>query len=424
MESAMRCVVFRCGGTRFRSGSARMDAGRCVTFPRMDTTTAIALLDHPWLQLAYFGNSVRAYLYSLAFIAVGIAFIIILDRVVLRRMLKLTERTRAGFDDFLIMSLKRHGVPALYAVIFYLGVRDLEMRDAVAKVFQIGMYLWIAFNGVRFLTSLVQKLLENHMESRADSPVVAEQEKKSVKGILAFIKLVLWALAFILVLDNLGIKVSAFVAGLGIGGIAIALAAQAVLGDLFSYFVIFFDRPFQVGHFIKIGNFMGEVESIGIKTTRIRSLTGETIVMSNKYLTDNQVQNYRLMTRRRMTVIFDVEYGSTDAQLRAIPATVKAILEPMEKVTFDRCHFKEFAESGLRYELIYFVEAPEMLLAMDIQQELNFQLKEKLEAQGLAFALPTRTLHVVPPAGAAPGVAMGAPQPVPGATPPVPGAGA
>lgn len=364
-------------------------------FPAMDTASAItALSGHPVLQLTYLGNSVRAYLFSLAFIILGIAVIILLDRVVLRRMMRLAGRTNSDFDDFLILALKRHGVPALYAVVLYLGVRDLAMREAAAKAFQIGMYLWIAVNGVRFLTGLIQALLERHMESRAESPVVAEQEKKSVKGILVFVKMVVWTLAFILLLDNLGIKVSTFVAGLGIGGIAIALAAQAVLGDLFSYFVIFFDRPFQVGHTIKVANFIGEVESIGIKTTRLRSLTGEVIVMSNKYLTDNQVQNFRLMTRRRMSMTFDVDYGTPAEKLREVPGIVRGILDVLDQATCDRCHFKEFTDSGLRFEAIYFVEVPEMLRAMDIQQELNLRLKAALEARGVSFAFPTRTVRM------------------------------
>jgi small-conductance mechanosensitive channel len=360
-----------------------------------------SVLAHPWLQVEFMENTVRAYVYSLAFVLLGWLLILFIDRVVLRRVLKLAERTDSAFDDYLILSLKRYGIPALYAAVFYLGVRDLAMREAVAKALQLGVYFWIAVNVVRFVSGLIQAALERHMESRAESAVVAEQEKKSVRGILVFVKIVLWVLAFILVMDNLGVKVTTFVAGLGIGGIAIALAAQAILGDLFSYFVIFFDRPFQVGHFIKIGAFQGEVEAIGIKTTRIRSLTGETIIMSNKYLTDNQVQNFRLMTRRRITALFEVEYGTPNTVLREIPAAIRGVVESASAkaasgpVTFDRCHFKEFADSGLRFELVYFVEVPEMITAMDVQQEVNLGIKEVLEVRNVNFAFPTRTLNMV-----------------------------
>lgn len=365
----------------------------------MDTLKVVAL-SHPWLRYEFLGNTTRAYLYSLAFILGGWAITAVVDRTVLRRMTQAAERTRSGFDDFLVLSLKKFGVPSVYVAILYLGVRDLAMREAVAKALQLGAYAWVAVNAVRFLSGLIQALLERHMESRAGSPAIAEQEKKSVRGILVFVNIVLWALAFILVLDNLGLKVTTFMAGLGIGGIAIALAAQAILGDLFSYFVIFFDRPFQAGHTIKVGNFIGEVESIGIKTTRLRSITGETIVMSNKHLTDNQIQNFRLMQRRRMMATFEVTYDTPDALLREIPAVVRGILDSLDKAAYDRCHLKEFADSGLRFELVYFVEAPEMLVAMDIQQELNLRLKEELEKRGIDFAFPTRVLHMAPPAPA------------------------
>jgi len=360
-------------------------------------SVASFLASHPWLQTMFMGNTVQAYLYSLAFVLFGWLGIVVLDRVVLRKVLALASRTDSGLDDFLILSVKRFAVPALYAATLYLGVRDLEMRPSLYKALQLGVYFWVAFNAVRLISGLIQAALERHMESRAESAVVAEQEKKSVRGILVFVKIVLWVLAFILVMDNLGVKITTFVAGLGIGGIAIALAAQAILGDLFSYFVIFFDRPFQVGHYIKIGAFQGEVENIGIKTTRIRSLTGETIVVSNKFLTDNQVQNYRLMTRRRISIPFDVEYSTSGDQLREIPRLVSSIITSVggAKVTFDRCHLKDFGESGLRYEMVYFVEAPELITALDIQQEVNIRLKEGLDVRKVGFAFPTRTLNMV-----------------------------
>jgi small-conductance mechanosensitive channel len=363
-------------------------------------TTTFA--SHPWLQITFLNNTVMAYLYSLAFVLIGWLIILFFDRVVLRKILALAEKTSSGFDDYLILSLKRFGVPALYAATLYLGIRDLAMRDALSKALQLGVYFWIAFNAVRLIAGLIQTALEKHMEARAESSVVAEQEKKSVRGIIVFVNIVLWILAFILVMDNLGVKVTTFVAGLGIGGIAIALAAQAILGDLFSYFVIFFDRPFQVGHFIKIGAFQGEVENIGIKTTRIRSLTGETIIVSNKYLTDNQVQNYKLMTRRRMTTLFEVEYNTSPDLLREIPRLARGIVSDVGEGTltsFDRCHFREFADSGLRYELVYFIEVPEIVTAMDLQQEVNIRLKEALDVRKIGFAFPTRTLNMVTPGG-------------------------
>lgn len=369
-----------------------------------------ALAAYPWLQNEYFGNTVQTYLYSLAFILVGLLAVWIADRLILRGIERVARRTASQFDDFLIRKVEHFSLPALYALVIFLGLRDLNMKPAIANTIQAMVTILVAVQAVRLLTRIVQEFLERHMARRAEAAgltgVSVDHEKRSIRGVLIVIKIVVWVLAGVLVLDNLGIKVTAFITGLGITGIAVALAAQTILGDLFSYFVIFFDRPFQVGHFIKIGDFMGEVENIGIKTTRIRSLSGEVIVMSNKYLTDNQVQNYRMMQRRRAVSQFEVEYGTSDAHLREIPGLVRGIVGGMEKTTFDRCHFKEFAASGLLFETIFYVEVPEFNAYMDILQELNLRLKEALEARNIGFAFPTRTLHIVPP-GDAPDMAAG-----------------
>jgi small-conductance mechanosensitive channel len=339
---------------------------------------------------------VRDYLYFALTAAGGALAVWMFDKIVIRSLKKFARRTESTLDDFLFDTAEKFFLPAMYVVAVWLGLKHLEMASGLVKFLRALVVVLVAVQAVRFLSGLARQLLERQMLRRAETPEAAELEMRSVRGILVFVNIVGWIMASILVMDNLGIKVSAFVAGLGIGGIAIALAAQAVLGDLFSYFVIFFDRPFQVGHFIKIGDFMGEVESIGIKTTRIRSLSGEIIVMSNKYLTDNQVQNYRLMRRRRVVTGFEVEYGTPNAVLREIPGLVQKILEDIGGLTFDRCHFNVFGDSGLKFELVFYVESKEYNVYMDILQRYNLELKEALEARKVGFAFPTRTLYMVP----------------------------
>jgi small-conductance mechanosensitive channel len=310
----------------------------------------------PWLKTSFLGNTFQAYILCVVTVILGIALVWILDKTLVRALKRLTRHTDSTFDDFVISAGERFLQPAAYALVVYVGLRDLNFKPALDKALTAMVTIWVAVQAVRFLTAILQEMLERHMAHRAGAQGdTAEAEKKSVRGILVFVRMVLWTLGAILVLDNLGVRVSTFVAGLGIGGIAIALAAQAVLGDLFSYFVIFFDRPFQVGHAIKIGNFQGEVESIGIKTTRIRSLSGEVVVMSNKYLTDGQVQNFRMLQRRRALVTFDVEYATPNAQLRALPDLVRDILAGFPDTTLERAHFQSFQESGLRFEVVFFV---------------------------------------------------------------------
>jgi small-conductance mechanosensitive channel len=354
----------------------------------------------PWLRQTFLGNTWAAYLTCLVVVIVGVGLVWILSKSLSRGLKRLSRHTDSTFDDFVIGVGERFLPPAAYVLVICFGLRDLHLKPALAKALMTLATVTVAVQAVRFISAILQELLERHMAHRVGSEAV-EAEKKSVRGILVLIRIVLWTLGGILVLDNLGVRVSTFVAGLGIGGIAIALAAQAVLGDLFSYFVIFFDRPFQVGHSIKIGNFQGEVESIGIKTTRLRSVSGEIVVMSNKYLTDGQVQNFRMLKRRRALLTFDVDSSTPTAQLRAIPDIVKSILAQLPKTTLDRAHLHSFQESGTRYEVVFFVEVPEYGAYMDVIQEFHLRLKDALESRGIGFAVPTRIIRALPPEASA-----------------------
>ena len=262
---------------------------------------------HHFLELHAFGHSMESVVDCLLTIVIGLIAVWVVEKLVLRWVERLTRYTETTLDDFLVSISKRHVPVALYAIVIYLGLRDLMLKPAVTNGLRAVVTILVTVQGVRLIAAVIRELLERQMAHRAGIESAGDEEKRSVRGIMAFIQVVIWVFAFVIVLDNLGIRVSTFVAGLGITGIAVALAAQAILGDLFSYFVIFFDRPFQIGHSIKVGNFQGEVESIGIKTTRLRSLSGEQVVLSNKYLTDNQVQNFKIMSRRRALLLFDLQ---------------------------------------------------------------------------------------------------------------------
>jgi small-conductance mechanosensitive channel len=217
---------------------------------------------------------------------------------------------------------------------------------------------------------------------------------RSFEGLLWAVKSLIWVLAVIILLDNLGYKVSTLIAGLGIGGIAVAIAAQALLKDFFSYFSIVFDRPFKIGDFIVIGDFMGTVEYIGIKTTRIRSLGGEQVIFSNTDLTDSRVRNYRLMEKRRVLFRIGVTYQTSLSQLKEIPEIIEDIIKDTKDAAFDRAHFFSYGDFSLIFEIVYFVLNSDYNKYMDIQQEINFAIKEEFERKGIEFAYPTQTLYV------------------------------
>ena len=209
---------------------------------------------------------------------------------------------------------------------------------------------------------------------------------------MIIINVVIWALGIVFVIDNLVGDVTTIIAGLGIGGIAIALAAQNILGDLFNYFVILFDRPFEVGDFIIVDDKLGAVEYIGIKTTRIRSLSGEQLIIGNSNLTTSRIHNYKRMFRRRVLFTIDIEYGTPLEVVKEVPGLLRSIVESQQNITFDRAHFAKYADWSLRFEVVYYVTSPDYNVYMDIQQNINFKIYEEFNKRKIGFAFPTQTL--------------------------------
>lgn len=209
------------------------------------------------------------------------------------------------------------------------------------------------------------------------------------------LRTVLWVVVLLAVLSNLGVNITAFVASLGVGGIAVALAVQNVLGDLFASLSIAADKPFEVGDFIVVNGIAGTVENVGLKTTRIRALSGEQVVMSNAELLKQTISNYKRLQERRILFSFGITYDATPDQVQAVPDAVKRVVQASDRLRFDRAHFKGFGESSLDFEVVYFVLNPDYNQYMDEQQRINLALMRELSALKLDFAFPTRTLHVV-----------------------------
>jgi small-conductance mechanosensitive channel len=211
---------------------------------------------------------------------------------------------------------------------------------------------------------------------------------RSFQGVLLVIRLVVWSGAVIFFLDNLGFKVSALIAGLGVGGVAVALAAQSIFKDLFSYFFILFDRPFKVGDFIVLDDYMGAIEHMGLKTTRLRSLTGEMLIFPNSQLTDSRLRNYRLMQKRRVEFKINVEYQTSLGQLQDIPKIIAQVITPIKDASLERAHLSTFGDYGLTYQVAYYVLTDDYNKYMDIQQQINFAIIEEFAKRDLHFAYP------------------------------------
>jgi len=203
-----------------------------------------------------------------------------------------------------------------------------------------------------------------------------------------------WFVVILIALDNLGVNIKTLIAGLGIGGIAVALALQNILGDLFASLSIILDKPFVIGDFIIINEYLGTVEHIGLKTTRIRSLSGEQLIFSNSDLLKSRIRNFKRMYERRVVFTIGVLYQTPYEKLCRIPKMIREIVEGNDQVRFDRAHFKEYGDFSLKFEIVYWIQNPDYNLYMDIQQTINLEIYKKFEASRIKFAYPTQTLFL------------------------------
>lgn len=275
---------------------------------------------------------------------------------------------------------------ALYAGTFVLEL-PARLESLVEKIALAALVLQFALWGTR--------LLARWLAQRAEAARGTDPEAATTVTLLGFIgRVVIWALALLFGLDQLGFDVTALVAGLGIGGIAVALAVQNILGDLFASAAIVLDKPFMVGDFIVVGTNAGTVEKVGLKTTRVRSLSGEQLVFTNAQLLNAQIRNFKQMQERRIAFGVGVTYETPLEKLRQIPAWLKAAVEAQRKARFDRAHFKEYADFSLNFEIVYYVLSPDFGVYMDTQQAINLAIFEKFAQEGVEFAYPTRTLYI------------------------------
>lgn len=343
-----------------------------------------------FLEKTWYHNTVQDYLIALGGILIGIILVKAFKRTILRRIKKGSETTKTQIDDFVVTAVENFGIPAVYITIFYFGIRYLTLSETVNDIFAIAITVAVTYLVIRFVSTIVILMLKGYVSRQENGDIKVKQ----IGGLILIINVSIWLIGLLFFFDNMGYDVTAVIAGLGIGGIAIALAAQNILGDLFNYFVIFFDRPFEVGDFITIDDKLGVVENIGIKTTRVKSLSGEQLIFSNSDLTSSRIHNYKQMQRRRIVFKIGVTYQTTHKTLKLIPDLLKSFVEEQDPVQFDRAHFASYGDSSLNFEVVYYVLEADFNKYMDIQQAINFRILEEFERLGVDIAYPTRTLLV------------------------------
>lgn len=337
-------------------------------------------------------NSTQDWAYALLAAAAFMLLLHTLRRVVLHRLKRVAHNTDTVIDDFLIDVLSATRILLASALGLYLGSHFLTLPESleksVSRVFVAALIVQAGFWATRGLIFW----LRHHFSQGEQED---EGARAMTQSLLSFLgRVVIWVLVLLSTLDNLGINVTALVASLGIGGIAVALAMQNILGDLFASLSIAIDKPFVIGDFIILGEEMGTVEHVGLKTTRIRSLGGEQIVLSNNDLLQSRIRNYKRMQERRAVFAIGVTYDTAADKLERIPVLIREAIEAQADTRFDRAHFKSFGAFSLDFEAVYYVLKPDYGLYMDVQQGINLQLVRSFAKQQIEFAFPTQTVHL------------------------------
>ena len=342
------------------------------------------------LDQVIWGNSVYTWIVAFAIILVLCTIIKLFKSLVLKRIKNWVQRTNTDWDNFAVRITESALIPLLYVSAVYFGIKTLALPDKADDIIHLAYLVVFTFFILKVISAAFRKFVYSFIRREENS----EGKEKQAAGLIIVINVLIWILGVIFLADNLGYNVTTLIAGLGVGGIAIALAAQAVLGDLFSYFVIFFDRPFEIGDFVVVGNDNGIIEYIGIKTTRIRTLSGEQLICSNTDLTNSRLQNFKRMERRRIVFSLGVTYQTTHEQLSEIPGLVKEIITSKPKLQFDRGHFSGYGDFSLNFEFVYYVLDPDYTIYMDNQQAVYLEIFAKFAAKEIEFAYPTQTLFV------------------------------
>jgi small-conductance mechanosensitive channel len=329
-------------------------------------------------------------------VAITIAVVVFLvmrlgKAIVQRHAGRLVKKTAADWDDLIVALAERIHNLFLLVLGVYAGSLKLDLPTSVSVFIIKGFFAIFLFQVALIMNHAIRLLIDRYRRKKIESNAAAVTTLSSIGFVL---KTLLWFILLLVVLDNYGVNVTAFVAGLGISGIAVALAVQNVLGDLFASFSIVFDKPFVIGDFIIVGDFMGTVEYVGLKTTRVRSLSGEQLIFSNTDLLKSRIRNFKRMFERRVVFAIGVLYQTSYEQLIEIPEMIQSIIESQSQVRFDRAHFKEYGTYSLNFEIVYWIQNPDYNVYMDIQQAINLSIFRRFKEKGIQFAYPTQTLLI------------------------------
>ena len=339
------------------------------------------------LQQIWWGNTVQLYAIVLGEIIIIWILFKLFRKFIFSVLKRITSRTASTADDAIIDAADKFIIPFIYLAVNYAVIEQLSFTDHAEHILKVAIAVITTYFFIRFINHVIHLSVTLYMQ-RKDEPV---ERINNLSGVLIVVKILVWVGGLLMLVENLGYNITTIITGLGIGGIAIALAAQNILTDLFSYFVIFFDKPFEIGDVISVNNITGTVEHIGIKTSHIRSVSGEQLIMPNTELVKSTIKNIKRLERRGVTFKLNVRYDTPQEKLIAMPDMIREIINKHTPATLDRCHLVTLGDFSVTYEILYFIDTSDYKTYLNIQQEVYLEIMKAFTDKGIDFAFPGQT---------------------------------
>lgn len=350
-----------------------------------------------FLAYEFWGNSVESYTRFLVSLLLFLVAITIGKSIVIRKLKKISKKTKNQFDDFAVKIIDEINILFFLLLAFYFALQTLNVPEVVDRNLYYIFLILITILVIRFIQKLIAFGAEQyakHLAKLDKSPM----DKTLVKYLVRIFNTCLWIFGLLMIISNLGYNVSSLLAGIGIGGIAIALASQQILSNFFNSLFIIFDKPFKVGDTVSIDEHTGEVIDIGFRSTRVKTLRGEELILSNSDVMSSRVQNFKKMKKRRSVFTIGVTYDTPLKKLKKVPKLILDIIKKQEFADTEedssRVHFAEYADSSMNFEVVYHLVTKEYKVFSDTQQDINFAIAEAFEKEGIEMAFPTRTIYL------------------------------
>ncbi|MBN2720292.1 MAG: mechanosensitive ion channel family protein, partial [Proteobacteria bacterium] len=349
------------------------------------------IMDWEFLKNEYLGNPLRSWAMALAVFTFGYFLVVLIVRFLGGKLASLSKMTISRLDDMIADQVKnRTSKVFIFFLALNMASQVLTLPEKPAGLIRASLLLALTLQLGIWGSGIINYVVRGRAARDGEDSLNLE-----AYSVLTFIiKTTMWVLLVLLALNNLGIQITTLIAGLGVGGIAVALALQNILGDLFASLSIVLDRPFIIGDFIIVGDQMGNVEHVGLKTTRVRSLSGEQLIFSNTDLLASRIKNYQRMEERRVFFKIGVIYQTPREKLEKIPGLVQGVIEGQELTRFDRAHFSGFGDFSLDFEFVYYVLDKEFNVYRDVQQKVLLGVHRVFEEEGVEFAYPTQTVFL------------------------------